>query len=136
MLRDAFSQLQRGLLSRREFLTTLTTLGVGALAAGQLADAVAAAGDAEHERIFKNISGGQVTCETLSLWGVQYVFGNTGAYEAGFVDALVEGGWLIVSGIVEQEWPTVEHTVTASRCELVTVDADGPWRSGLFRLRA
>ena len=36
------------------------------------------------------LAGGRITCETLKLWGVKYVFGNTGAYEAGFVDALVD----------------------------------------------
>lgn len=37
-----------------------------------------------------NVSGGQIACEILKLWGVDFVFGNSGAYEAGFLDALVD----------------------------------------------
>lgn len=37
-----------------------------------------------------NVSGGQIACEILKLWGMDFVFGNSGAYEAGFLDALVD----------------------------------------------
>jgi len=90
MLRDAFQQLLNGALSRRQFLHRLTTLGVGAMAASQLADVFAAVPDAERQLNLHDVTGGHITCETLDLWGVNYVFGNTGSYEAGFLDALVD----------------------------------------------
>jgi hypothetical protein len=72
------------------FLNTLTQLGVGAMAASQLADVLAAVPEPERQLVLDDVSGGRITCETLKLWDVKYVFGNTGAYEAGFVDALVD----------------------------------------------
>ncbi len=90
MLRDVFQQLLSGSISRRQFLNTLGQLGVGAMAATQLADVFAAAPESGHNVILNDVTGGRITCETLKLWGVRYVFGNTGAYEAGFVDALVD----------------------------------------------
>ncbi len=90
MLRDVFQQLLNGSLSRRQFLHTLTQLGVSAMAASQMADVFAAVPEAERQLVLKDVTGGRITCETLKLWDVEYVFGNTGAYEAGFVDALVD----------------------------------------------
>jgi benzoylformate decarboxylase len=90
MLRDALQQLLDGSLSRRQFLRRLTTLGVGAMAASQLADVFAALPEAERQLVLHDVSGGHITCETLNLWDVDYVFGNTGSYEAGFIDALVD----------------------------------------------
>ncbi len=90
MLRDVFRQLLSGSISRRQFLNRLAQLGVGAMAATQLADVFAAVPESGHNVILNDVTGGRITCETLKLWGVQYVFGNTGAYEAGFVDALVD----------------------------------------------
>jgi thiamine pyrophosphate-dependent acetolactate synthase large subunit-like protein len=90
MLRDVFQQLLDGSISRRQFLNKLGQLGVGAMAAAQLADVFAAVPESERDLTLNNVTGGRITCETLKLWGVKYVFGNTGAYEAGFVDALVD----------------------------------------------
>lgn len=90
MIRNAAQQLIAGAVSRREFMTTLAALGVGATAAGQFADALAAGSGPPQSIELTGMTGGQITCETLKLWGVEYVFGNTGAYEAGFVDALVD----------------------------------------------
>jgi benzoylformate decarboxylase len=90
MLRDVFQQLLDGSISRRQFLNRLAQLGVGAMAATQLADVFAAAPESDRDLILNDVTGGRITCETLKLWGVKYVFGNTGAYEAGFVDALVD----------------------------------------------
>jgi benzoylformate decarboxylase len=90
MLRDAFRDFLSGSLSRRKFLRTVTQLGVGAAAAGQMADAFAAVPEPERDIVLKNVTGGRITCETLKLWDVKYVFGNTGSYEAPFVDALVD----------------------------------------------
>ncbi len=90
MLRDVFREFLSGALSRRKFLRTLTQMGVGVAAAGQIADVVAAVPEPENDLVLKNVSGGHITCETLRLWDVKYVFGNTGSYEAPFVDALVD----------------------------------------------
>lgn len=90
MLRNAFQQLLAGSLSRRQFLNTVTKLGVGAVAATQLADVFAAVPEPEENLVLRDVTGGRITCETLKLWDVKYVFGNTGAYEAPFVDALVD----------------------------------------------
>jgi len=90
MVRKAFQQLVAGTLSRRKFVTTLSTLGVGATTAGQFADLLAAGPEIPESVQLADVSGGQITCESLKLWNIEYVFGNTGAYEAGFVDALVD----------------------------------------------
>jgi benzoylformate decarboxylase len=90
MLRGAFQQLLTGSLSRRQFLDTLTKLGIGAVAATQLAEVFAAVPEPEENLVLNDVTGGRITCETLKLWDVKYVFGNTGAYEAPFVDALVD----------------------------------------------
>jgi benzoylformate decarboxylase len=90
MLRDVFQQLLNGSISRRQFLNQLTQLGVGTFAATQLAEVFAAVPESSDQVDLENVTGGRITCETLKLWDVEYVFGNTGAYEAGFVDALVD----------------------------------------------
>jgi len=90
MLRDAFQQFLNGSLSRRQFLDRLGKLGVGAMAASQLADVFAATPEPQRQVVLRDVTGGHITCETLKLWGVSYVFGNTGSFEAGFIDALVD----------------------------------------------
>lgn len=89
-LREACFEFIDGSLSRREFLNALAKLGLSAAAAGQLANAFAEEAGTQDILVLDGVTGGDVTCETLKLWGVEYVFGNTGAYEAGFVDALVD----------------------------------------------
>ncbi len=90
MLRNTMQQLIDGALSRRAFLGALAKVGVGTIAASQLADMAIASEDDPDSLGLENVTGGEITCETLRLWDVPYVFGNTGAYEAGFVDALVD----------------------------------------------
>jgi len=90
MVRNAIQQLITGSLSRRDFMARLATLGIGSVAASQFADALAADPELTAPIELTGNTGGQITCETLQSWGVEYVFGNTGAYEAGFVDALVD----------------------------------------------
>jgi benzoylformate decarboxylase len=90
MIRDVFQQLLSGSLSRRRFVNRLTQLGVGAMAASQMADVFALVSEPEENIELSDVTGGRITCETLKLWNVKYVFGNTGAYEAPFVDALVD----------------------------------------------
>jgi ribosomal protein L11 methyltransferase len=51
----------------------------------------------------------------------------------GFAAAVAPGGWLILSGILDHEWPAMRAAAEAHGFEFVAVDADGEWRSGLFR---
>lgn len=54
----------------------------------------------------------------------------------GFARALDEGGWLIVSGILEHEWPDVLRALESEGFAFAALDADGPWRSALLRRSA
>ncbi|MEQ1857458.1 MAG: 50S ribosomal protein L11 methyltransferase [Longimicrobiales bacterium] len=54
------------------------------------------------------------------------------ALMSGFVRALAPGGWLILSGIMAQEWPTVRGAAEAEGLHFREVDEDGEWRSALF----
>ncbi|MBM4185185.1 MAG: 50S ribosomal protein L11 methyltransferase [Gemmatimonadetes bacterium] len=50
----------------------------------------------------------------------------------GFVRALAPGGWLILSGILDHEWPSVREAAERAGLLMRRVDEDGEWRSGLF----
>lgn len=50
----------------------------------------------------------------------------------GFRAAVRSEGWLILSGIPDDEWPTMAAAAAACGFRLDTVDADGEWRSGRF----
>ena len=54
----------------------------------------------------------------------------------GLTGAIEVGGWLIVSGVIEGEWQDVEWALVGAGCRVVDIDADGEWRSGLFRRHA
>lgn len=90
MLRSAAFNLISGAVSRRSFLKTLQAAGVGAAAAGEIARAATEENPDSPSIIARDTTGGGVTCAHLREWGVRHVFGNTGAYEAGFIDALVD----------------------------------------------
>lgn len=51
----------------------------------------------------------------------------------GFAAAVKSGGWLILSGILEEEWPAMRGAATDHGFDFEALDADGEWRSGLFR---
>lgn len=51
----------------------------------------------------------------------------------GLLGALRPGGWLILSGILDSQWQDLEVAATAEGLIACGVDADGEWRSGLFR---
>jgi ribosomal protein L11 methyltransferase len=53
----------------------------------------------------------------------------------GFAGALATSGWLILSGILAEEWTSLRDEAERAGFRFVEVDADGEWRSGLFRLR-
>jgi len=50
----------------------------------------------------------------------------------GFVRALAPGGWLILSGIMAHEWPSVRAVAEREGLSLRQVDEDGEWRSAHF----
>ena len=54
----------------------------------------------------------------------------------GFAGALRSGGWLILSGITEEEWPGVSRSAALVGFGLEEVDEEGEWRSGWFTRRA
>ena len=130
MIRDVFQQLLSGALSRRQFLSALMQLGVGTLAASQMADVIAAVPKSEAALILDDVTGGRITCETLKLWDVEYVFGNTGAYEAGFVDALVDFPdihyvWVSMKAR-SWPWPTVTPALRAKHRSSIFIRLPAP----------
>lgn len=50
-----------------------------------------------------------------------------------FAATVRPGGWLVLSGILAEEWDGFTADVAASGWVEAAVDADGEWRSGLFR---
>lgn len=50
----------------------------------------------------------------------------------GFAAALRTDGWLILSGILDHEWPGLRADAEAAGFRFRAVDEDGEWRSGLF----
>ncbi len=53
-----------------------------------------------------------------------------------FAGALRSGGWLILSGITEEEWSDVSRSAALLGFGLEDVDREGEWRTGWFRRRA
>lgn len=53
----------------------------------------------------------------------------------GFGAAAEPGAWLILSGILSDEWPLLRARAEREGFDLQSVDEDGEWRSGLFRRR-
>lgn len=51
----------------------------------------------------------------------------------GLAGALEAGGWLIMSGILDSQWDALAAAASEQALSLVGMDADGEWRSGLFR---
>jgi len=54
----------------------------------------------------------------------------------GLFGALRPGGWLIVSGILDQQWRAASALLEREGFAPGDLDADGEWRSGLFRRAA
>jgi ribosomal protein L11 methyltransferase len=54
------------------------------------------------------------------------------ALMSGFAAAVEPGGWLILSGILDHEWPTLRARAESAGFRLRNVDAEGEWRSALF----
>jgi thiamine pyrophosphate-dependent acetolactate synthase large subunit-like protein len=98
-VKDLARQLLDRQLTRRAFVSRVTSLGVAAGAAAGFAhalDARAGAGQsggspsAGDGRILHDATGGEIMAEFLIDWNVPYVFGLAGSEEVGFLDALVD----------------------------------------------
>jgi ribosomal protein L11 methylase PrmA len=50
----------------------------------------------------------------------------------GMASALRQGGWLILSGILDTEWAEMRIDVERAGFQTVSVSRDGVWCSGLF----
>lgn len=50
----------------------------------------------------------------------------------GFAAAVEPGGWLVLSGILDQEWPSVLARAESAGFRLNALDAEGEWRSALL----
>jgi ribosomal protein L11 methyltransferase len=88
------------------------------------------------------VRAGVVDVETLR--GLKPVDGVVANIEAGVLLALMPGladalgpdGWLILSGILDDQLRTVVASAAEQGLALETVDEDGEWRSARFRLVA
>jgi ribosomal protein L11 methyltransferase len=61
--------------------------------------------------------------------------GVLGPLLPGFAATLEDSGWLILSGILGEEWDEMEASAGACGFATVDVDRDGIWRSGWFLRR-
>jgi ribosomal protein L11 methyltransferase len=117
-------------------------LGAGSVVAVE-GDALAC--EALRENVVRNEVGGTVVVEQAwasadSLAERQPVDGIIANIESGlliplfegFAAALSEGAWLIVSGILVEEWDDVERMLAAAGFTLGRVDTDEGWRSALL----
>jgi benzoylformate decarboxylase len=97
-VKDAARLFLDGQVTRRDFVSRLTRLGVAAGAAaglaraldGHQADAAAQSTATPAGRVVQGLTGGEVMAEFLIDWNVGYVFGLGGSEEIGFLDALVD----------------------------------------------
>jgi ribosomal protein L11 methyltransferase len=127
--------------------------GILAIAAAALgaSEAIAIEGDsASFEALQKNAErnavSSRINCveewaDTHSLQAMGPVDGIVANIETNvlrpflptFRNALIEGGWLVLSGILSMEWPRFLENTRAEGFRCVEVDRDGEWTSGLFR---
>ncbi len=102
--------------------------------------------EAARDNIIANRVGAQVTVTEVwatsrSLIDLGPVAGIVANIEAGILEplregfkgALVSGGWLILSGILDHEWVKSRERAESNGLALIALDQDGEWRSGLFR---
>lgn len=73
--------------------------------------------------------------EALSPWDGVVANIESGVLRSlmsGFAAAVRPGGWLILSGILDHEWPGILGAAEGAGFAIARVDADGEWRSGRF----
>ena len=102
--------------------------------------------DAARENVARNEVSDRVAVETAAVspdWIVeQGPFGGILAniqmgvlvpLLGSFAQALEEGGWMILSGILAEEWSSLAGSAAEAGFSLEAIDTDGEWRSGWFR---
>lgn len=129
--------------------------GILAIAAARLGAAEVAAIEADplsceslRENIERNDVKGRVRCvEAMvsadDLAGMGPVSGLVANIESGpltalmpgFAAAVEPGGWLVLSGILDHEWPALRTRAEAGGFGLRDLDAEGEWRSALLERR-
>lgn len=88
----------------------------------------------------------RVSCswaDAAALRALQPASGVVANLESGILEPLVPGlvgamapeGWLIVSGLLAEEWPMLRAVLEEAGCRAAAEDADGDWRSALLRRR-
>jgi benzoylformate decarboxylase len=91
-------------LSRRQFMQTLTALGISAAGVEALtraAEAVAGASDAVSRQTVTG-TGGELVVAQMKAAGVRYLFTNPGSYEVGFFDAFLgQSSMTLIMGLHE-----------------------------------
>jgi ribosomal protein L11 methyltransferase len=126
--------------------------GILAIAAGGLgAESVVAieadrlACEALRENIERNRAGDRVRCveamvapDDLARMGpVSGVIANIESgplttLMPGFAAAVEPGGWLILSGILDHEWPSMRERAEAAGFRMQELDAEAEWRAALL----
>ena len=152
--RGALRLLDRALSPGEALLDAGCGSAILAIAAARLgaarvlaADLDQYATDAAHENVARNAVSDRVVVETAAVdpgWIAQRgPFGGIlGNIQSGvlvpllgsFAQALEEGGWVILSGILAEEWAFVADAAAESGFSLEEVDVDGEWWSGWFTL--
>ena len=151
--RGSLRLLARALKVDDQILDVGSGSGILAIAAAALgaSEAIAIEGDsASFEALQKNVErnavSSRINCveewaDTHSLQAMGPVDGIVANIETNvlrpflptFRNALIEGGWLVLSGILSMEWPRFLENTRAEGFRCVEVDRDGEWTSGLFR---
>jgi len=101
---------------------------------------------AAEENLEVNGVGGRVTLRlqrvtSADLEALDAYDGVVANLETGFLRPLLPGlaaatrpgGWLLMSGILDHEWEGIRRDAEAYGLVFQELDADGEWRSGLFR---
>src|SRR5438105_2610976 len=93
-MRELVARFLSQSISRRTFLKGLTTAGISAAAARDIADSLipvahAQAAEGQAFKVFEG-TGGAAFAEQLIASGVKYVFGNSASEDAHFYEALVD----------------------------------------------
>jgi ribosomal protein L11 methyltransferase len=151
--RGSLRLLARALKVDDRILDVGSGSGILAIAAAALgaSEAIAIEGDSpSFEALQKNVEenavSSRINCveewaDTQSLQAMGPVDGIVANIETGvlcsflptFRNALIEDGWLVLSGILSMEWPRFLENTKAEGFRCVEVDRDGEWTSGLFR---
>lgn len=122
-------------------ILAIAAAGLGATEVVALeADALAC--EALRENIERNDAAGRVRCVEMlaapaDLARMGPVSGVVANIESGplnvlmdgFAAAVQPGGWLVLSGILDREWPSVRSRAESAGFRLDQLDAEGEWRS-------